>query len=89
MSNSTKRYTMPASLPISSHIFVESSAHLLEITPTVHWLEHLDIASAIVTEPYRAIYRMVTARGPGFGLEWDENAIARRSQPRLIVADAL
>ena len=66
-----------ASLPISSHIFVEASAHLLAITPTVHWLEHLDIAGAILTEPYRAVDGTVTAKGPGFGLEWDENAVAR------------
>jgi mandelate racemase len=66
-----------ASLPISSHIFVEASAHLLAITPTVHWLEYLDIAGAILAEPYRAVDGTVTAKGPGFGLEWDESAIAR------------
>ena len=66
-----------ASLPISSHIFVETSAHLLAITPTVHWLEYLDIAGAILAEPPRAIDGTVTAKGPGFGLEWDEGAIAR------------
>jgi mandelate racemase len=66
-----------ASLPISSHIFVEASAHLLAITPTVHWLEHLNIADAILIEPYRAVDGTVTAKGPGFGLEWDENAVAR------------
>jgi mandelate racemase len=66
-----------ASLPISSHIFVEASAHLLTITPTAHWLEYLDIAGAILAEPHRAIDGTVTAKGPGFGLEWDESAIAR------------
>ena len=30
-----------ASLPVSSHIFVEASAHLLPVTPTAHWLEYL------------------------------------------------
>ena len=64
-----------ASLPISSHIFVEASAHLLAITPTAHWLEYLDIAGAILAEPHRAVDGTVTAKGPGFGLEWDENAI--------------
>ena len=68
-----------ASLPISSHIFVEASAHLLAITPTVHWLEYLDIAGAILAEPHHAVDGTVTAKGPGFGLEWDENAIARFS----------
>jgi mandelate racemase len=66
-----------ASLPISSHIFVEASAHLLAITPTVHWLEYLDIAGAILAEPHHAVDGTVTAKGPGFGLEWDESAIAR------------
>jgi mandelate racemase len=71
-----------ASLPISSHIFVEASAHLLAITPTAHWLEYLDIAGAILAEPYRAVDGTVTAKGPGFGLEWDESAIARFAADR-------
>jgi mandelate racemase len=53
------------------------SAHLLAITPTAHWLEYLDVAGAILAEPYRAVDGSVTAKGPGFGLEWDESAIAR------------
>jgi len=72
-----------ASMPVSSHIFVEASAHLLAITPTAHWLEHLDIAGAILADPYRPVDGTVTARGPGFGLEWDEAAIARFACDRL------
>jgi len=72
-----------ASLPVSSHIFVEVSAHLLAVTPTVHWLEHLDIAGAILADPYRAVDGTMTARGPGFGLEWDDKAIARYACDRL------
>jgi len=72
-----------ASLPISSHIFVEASAHLLAITPTAHWLEYLDVAGAILAEPYRAVDGSVTAKGPGFGLEWDESAVARFAANRL------
>ena len=72
-----------ASLPVSSHIFVEASAHLLAVTPTVHWLEHLDIAGAILADPYCAVDGSVTARGPGFGLEWDEDAIASYACDRL------
>ena len=71
-----------ASLPISSHIFVEASAHLLTITPTAHWLEYLDIAGSILAEPQRAIKGTVTAKGPGFGLEWDEGAVARFAAER-------
>jgi mandelate racemase len=66
-----------ASLPVSSHVFVEASAHLLPVTPTRHWLEYLDMAGAILAEPCRAVDGTVTARGPGFGIEWDEKAIAR------------
>jgi mandelate racemase len=66
-----------ASLPVSSHVFVEASAHLLPVTPTLHWLEYLDMAGAILADPYRAVDGTVMARGPGFGIEWDEKAIAR------------
>lgn len=66
-----------ASLPVSSHIFTEVSAHLLAVTPTAHWLEHLDTASAILTEPHRAENGTMTPRGPGNGIEWDEAAVAR------------
>ena len=71
-----------ASFPVSSHIFIEASAHLLVITPTVHWLEYLDLAGAILAEPHRAIDGTVTAKGPGFGLEWDENAVGRFAAER-------
>ena len=71
-----------ASIPVSSHIFMEVSAHLLPITPTAHWLEHLDIAGGILEEPYRVIDGTLAARGPGFGLEWDEGAVARFAADR-------
>jgi mandelate racemase len=66
-----------ASLPVSSHTFVEASAHALAVAPTAHWLEHLDIAGIVLAEPYRAIDGFVTARGPGLGIAWDEAAVAR------------
>jgi mandelate racemase len=66
-----------AALPVSSHIFVEASAHLLAVTPTAHWLEFLDTAAAILREPNVVVDGMVTPRGPGLGIEWDEGAIAR------------
>ena len=43
-----------ASLPVSSHLFIEASSHMLAITPTSHWLEYLDVASAVLTRPYQA-----------------------------------
>jgi mandelate racemase len=66
-----------ASLPVSSHVFVEASAHLLPVTPTAHWLEYLDLAGAILADPYRPVDGTVIAKGPGLGIEWDESAIAR------------
>jgi mandelate racemase len=66
-----------ASLPVSSHIFVEASAHVLAVTPTAHWLEHLDSAAAIVAEPIEVADGRITARGPGLGMSWDERAVAR------------
>jgi mandelate racemase len=68
-----------ASLPVSSHIFVEASAHLLPVTPTAHWLEWLDLAGAVLAEPGMPVDGKVTARGPGLGIEWDEAAVTRFS----------
>lgn len=68
-----------ASLPVSSHIFVETSAHLLAVTPTAHWLEFAGMADAVLADPCIAVNGTVTARGPGLGLTWDEKAIARFS----------
>ena len=66
-----------ASLPMSSHIFIETSAHLLPVTPTAHWLEYLDLAGDILAEPCPLVDGQVTARGPGLGLTWDEKAVER------------
>lgn len=66
-----------ASLPVSSHIFVEASAHVLPVTPTALYLEYLDSAGAILKEPLPALDGKVTARGPGLGMEWDEAAVAK------------
>lgn len=68
-----------ASLPASSHIFVEASAHLLPVTPTVHLLEYLDVASEVLAEPLQPEGGRVTARGPGLGMNWDEAAVTRFS----------
>jgi mandelate racemase len=68
-----------ASLPVSSHIFVEASAHLLPVTPTAHWLEWLDLAGAVMAAPLRPVGGTVTATGPGLGIDWDEAAVTRYS----------
>ena len=66
-----------ASLPISSHIFVEASAHLLAVTPTAHWLEYLDIAGSLLAEKPLVVDGSLTALGPGLGIRWDEDAVKR------------
>jgi mandelate racemase len=66
-----------ASIPMSSHIFPEASAHVLPVTPTAHWLEVLDFAGAILADPIRITDGTLTARGPGLGLAWNERAVAK------------
>ncbi len=65
-------------VPMSSHLFPEVSAHLLAATPTVHWLEYVDWADAIVQEPLKIVDGMaIVPDRPGAGLEWDVAAIER------------
>jgi mandelate racemase len=66
-----------ASIPMSSHLFAEASAHVLTVTPTAHWLEFLDFAGAILVNPAEIVDGSVTARGPGLGLEWNEAAVTK------------
>jgi mandelate racemase len=67
-----------ASLPVSSHLFVESSAHVLAgATPSAHYLEYLDIAGAVLKQPTQITDGAVCPIGPGLGLEWDQSAIRR------------
>lgn len=66
-----------ASIPMSSHLFAEASAHMLAVTPTAHWLEFLDFASSILVNPAKIVDGTVTARGPGLGIEWDEAAVKK------------
>jgi mandelate racemase len=68
-----------ASLPLSSHTFVESSAHVLAVSPTAHWLEYLDLAGAVLAEPLLPRDGTVTPRGPGLGITWDEDAVRRHA----------
>jgi mandelate racemase len=66
-----------ASIPMSSHILPEASAHVLAVTPTAHWLEVLDFAGAILADPLQITNGAVTARGPGLGISWNETAVAK------------
>ena len=66
-----------ASIPMSSHLFAEASAHMLAVTPTAHWLEVLDFAGSILATPIRIVDGTLTARGPGLGLEWSETGVSK------------
>jgi mandelate racemase len=66
-----------ASISMSSHLFAEASSHVLAVTPTAHWIEYLDLARSILSEPVEIVDGTITARGPGLGLSWDEAAVAK------------
>ena len=66
-----------ASMPVSSHLFIEASAHVLAVTPTCHWLELVDFGSGILASPYQIKDGQVTAQGLGLGMQWNESAVAR------------
>lgn len=65
-----------AGTPMSNHLFVETSVHLLAVTPTRHWLEYLDLAGPVVQQPLEVVDGMVQApERPGIGLEWDADTV--------------
>lgn len=74
---STMGMAQMQSMPMSSHIFVEASAHALAVSPTCHYLEYLDFAGAILAEKNEIVDGGFEARGPGLGIEWDEAAVKR------------
>jgi mandelate racemase len=63
---------------VSSHLWPELSAQLLSVTPTAHWLEHIDWWDPILLEPLRIVDGLSDVSGvSGSGLEWREDAVAR------------
>jgi len=66
-----------ASMPMSSHLFIEASAHVLAVTPTCDWLEFMDFGSSVLEAPCVLEQGCVAPRGPGLGIAWDEGAVAR------------
>ena len=64
------------SLPLSSHLYPEVSAHLLAVSPGAHLLEHLDIAAPLLTDPVQVHDgTLVAPDRPGTGIDWDEDAV--------------
>jgi mandelate racemase len=67
-----------AGIEVSSHIFLEASAHLLGATPTRHWIEYLDLAAPVLHDPTPVVDGCVCAsERPGVGLIWDDEAVER------------
>jgi mandelate racemase len=67
-----------AGIEMSSHIFPETSAHLLAATPTCHWLEYVDWAAPSLAEPLQISDGMaLVPNRPGSGVSWDEDAVKR------------
>ncbi len=66
-----------ASIPVSSHTFPEASAQVLAVTPGLHRLEYLDIASSVLRDPLPIEAGRLRPRGPGLGMVWDEKAVRR------------
>ncbi|MGH9008403.1 MAG: enolase C-terminal domain-like protein [Acidimicrobiia bacterium] len=65
-----------AGRPMSNHLFVEASAHLLAVTPTRHWLEYLDLAGPVLEQPAELVDGHLAAPDrPGLGLTWDADAV--------------
>ena len=65
-------------IPMSSHLFPETSAHLLAVTPTRHYLEYVDWADAILEQPLEIAGGEALIPGrPGTGVAWDEKAVKR------------
>ena len=65
-------------IPMSSHLFPETSAHLLAVTPTCHYLEYVDWASTILEEPLEISGGEVAIPDrPGSGVSWNEEAVKR------------
>ena len=67
-----------AGLPMSSHLYPEVSVHLLAATPTAHWLEYVDWGEVFIVNSIRLSNGSAEVpAGPGTGVFWDEDAVAR------------
>jgi mandelate racemase len=65
-------------IKMSSHLYSETSAHLLAVTPTAHFLEYVDWADKVVQEPLQIVDgEAVIPDRPGHGIVWDKAAVER------------
>lgn len=66
-----------AGIEMSSHLSLEVSSHLMCITPTAHWLEHMDVAAELRREPFLLHDGMIVPpTRPGIGIDWNETRVA-------------
>lgn len=64
--------------PVSSHLFMEASCHVLAAAPNALILEHMDWWQALFTEPLALDNgAVVVPDSPGLGVELDPKALAR------------
>jgi mandelate racemase len=67
-----------AGKPMSNHLFIEASAHLMAVTPTRHRLEYLDLAGSLLEQPGKVVDGAVQApERSGLGLVWDADVVGR------------
>ena len=63
---------------MSSHLYPETSAHLLAVTPTAHFLEYVDWADKVIQEPLQIVDgEAAIPDRPGHGIVWDKAAVER------------
>jgi mandelate racemase len=67
-----------AGLPISSHLLPQVNVHLLAVSPSAHFLEALDLAAPVLSEPAAIVDgAMAVPDIPGVGIDWNEEAVSR------------
>jgi mandelate racemase len=65
-------------IKMSSHLYSETSAHLLAATPTGHYLEYVDWADKIVQEPLKIVDgHAIIPDTPGSGVVWNSKAVEK------------
>jgi len=65
-------------IKMSSHLYPETSAHLLAVTPTAHYLEYVDWLDKVVQEPLQIVDGdAIIPDRPGSGIVWDAKAVER------------
>lgn len=65
-------------IEMSSHLFLEVTAHPLAATPTAHWLEYVDWAEPLLQEPLQIRGGLaMPSEAAGWGLAWNKDAVGR------------